>query len=80
MDPKNPVKQTEPEVPRFLDFPYLSENEVDATGKKRLNRYSSTITTGHNFPGAQVRSVASSGTQLTDIRPCFMQPGSQIAK
>lgn len=54
MDPRNLEKQREPEEPRFLSFPHLPD---DATrdGKPALNKYSSTLTTGHNFPGAQVR-------------------------
>lgn len=58
MDPSNPTKQSEPEVARFLDFPHLAEDTVSVDGKKRLNRYSSTITKDHNFPGAQVRSLS----------------------
>lgn len=53
MDPSNQQKQKEVEVPRFLDFPHLP-NGVFQDGKPRLNRYSSTITKDHDFPGAQV--------------------------
>ena len=54
MDPSNLEKQRQPEEPRFLDFPHLPD---DATrdGKPILNKYSSTITRDHDFPGAQVR-------------------------
>jgi len=54
MDPKNLQKEREPEEPRFLSFRHLPE---DATrdGKPALNKYSSTLTAGHDFPGAQVR-------------------------
>ena len=53
MDPSNLEKQNQPEEPRFLDFPSLPD---DATrdGKPILNKYSSTVTNGHDFPGAQV--------------------------
>jgi dihydroxy-acid dehydratase len=56
MDPRNLEKQREAEEPRFLSFPHLAE---DATrdGKPALNKYSSTLTAGHNFPGAQVRNI-----------------------
>ena len=54
MDPSNPKKQTEPEKPRFLDFPHLPHDAKTPDGKPRLNKYSSTITKDHNFPGAQV--------------------------
>ena len=57
MDPSNPAKQVEPEEPRFLDFPHLPDDAVTAEGKKRLNRFSSTLTNDHDFPGAQVRKV-----------------------
>lgn len=42
-----------PEEPRFLDFPHLPRSATH-DGKTRLNRYSSTITKDHDFPGAQV--------------------------
>lgn len=53
MDPSNQEKQRVVEEPRFLDFPHLP-NGVIRDGKLRLNRYSSTITKDHDFPGAQV--------------------------
>ncbi|MCJ1421056.1 hypothetical protein MMC32_007418 [Xylographa parallela] len=57
MDPSNLEKQSLPEEPRFLDFPHLPD---DATrdGKPLLNKYSSTITKGHDFPGAQAMLYA----------------------
>ena len=54
MDPANQQKQNEPEEPRFLDFPHLPDNATQ-DGKPRLNKYSSTLTKDHDFPGAQVR-------------------------
>jgi hypothetical protein len=56
MDPSNPQKQDEPEQPRYLNFRHLSD---DATrdGKPALNKYSNTLTHGHDFPGAQVSIV-----------------------
>ena len=53
MDPSNQEKQYEVEEPRFLNFPHLP-NGLIQDGKPRLNRYSSTITKDHDFPGAQV--------------------------
>ena len=41
------------EEPRFLSFPHLPE-DASMDGKPALNKYSSTITKGHDFPGAQV--------------------------
>ena len=55
MDPRNLQKQREPEEPRFLSFPHLPDDAKLEDGKPALNKYSSTLTTGHNFPGAQVR-------------------------
>lgn len=54
MDPSNLEKQDLPEQPRFLDFPHLPDNATDNDGRQRLNKYSSTITKDHDFPGAQV--------------------------
>lgn len=51
MDPSNPPKEDQPEEPRYLDFPHLSGTH---DGKSLLNKYSSTITRDHAFPGAQV--------------------------
>ena len=56
MDLSNQEKQHEVEEPRFLDFPHLP-NGVIQDGKPRLNRYSSTVTKDHDFPGAQVSSA-----------------------
>ncbi|KAL8689513.1 MAG: hypothetical protein Q9218_004837, partial [Villophora microphyllina] len=58
MDPSNPPKQDEPEEPRFLNFPHLPDNAHSEDGKPRLNRYSSTLTTGHAFPGAKAMLYA----------------------
>ncbi|TKA81164.1 hypothetical protein B0A49_01877 [Cryomyces minteri] len=57
MDPSNIDKMSESEEPRFLDFPHLPD---DATrdGKPVLNKYSSTITKDHDFPGAQAMLYA----------------------
>lgn len=53
MDPSNQEKQQQIETPRFLNFPHLPNGLIE-DGELRLNRYSSTITNGHDFPGAQV--------------------------
>ncbi|PSN64967.1 dihydroxy-acid dehydratase-like protein [Corynespora cassiicola Philippines] len=57
MDPKNLQKQREPEEPRYLSFPHLPDDAM-RDGKPALNKYSSTLTTGHNFPGAQAMLYA----------------------
>ena len=58
MDPRNLEKQREPEEPRFLSYPHLPEGTKTEDGTPVLNRWSSTLTTGHNFPGAQVSRFA----------------------
>ena len=78
MDPRNLEKQREPEEPRFLSFPHLPEGTKTEDGTPVLNRWSSTLTTGHNFPGAQVsRFAVVRETSKADIactyRPCSMQ-------
>ena len=55
MEPSNREKQLLPEEPRFLDFPHLPDDAV-RDGQPVLNKYSSIVTTGHDFPGAQVGS------------------------
>ena len=54
MDLENLEKQKEPEEPRFLTFPRLPDGTTNHDGTIRLNKYSSTITKDHDFPGAQV--------------------------
>lgn len=63
MDPSNEQKAIEPEEPRFLDFPHLPEDAKYPDGKPALNKYSSTVTRGHEFPGAQV------GLSIQHTRP-----------
>lgn len=53
MDFSNLDKQHEPEEPRYLDFPCAPDGAT-RDGKPVLNKYSSTITKDHDFPGAQV--------------------------
>lgn len=56
MDPSNVQKQHQAEEPRLLDFPHLPDHATQ-DGAPRLNKYSSTITRDHDFPGAQVRHL-----------------------
>lgn len=82
MDPSNTAKQRQPEEPRFLDFPHLPD---DATrdGKLVLNRYSSILTNEHDFPGAQVRELASNATKANGLslaRQCSSPQGCQAVK
>ncbi|KAF2186631.1 dihydroxy-acid dehydratase-like protein [Zopfia rhizophila CBS 207.26] len=57
MDPKDLEKQRQPEEPRYLSFPHLSNGTL-RDGKPALNKYSSTLTNGHDFPGAQAMLYA----------------------
>ncbi|PQE10788.1 dihydroxy-acid dehydratase protein [Rutstroemia sp. NJR-2017a BBW] len=50
MEPSN--YENIPEKPRYIDFPSLESGTL-VDGKPALNRWSSTITKGHDFPGAQ---------------------------
>jgi dihydroxy-acid dehydratase len=59
MDPTNELKQIEPEEPRFLSFPHLPDDAKHPDGKPALNKYSTIVTRGHEFPGAQVGPVDS---------------------
>ncbi|TVY78573.1 putative dihydroxy-acid dehydratase [Lachnellula suecica] len=42
----------------YIDFPCLKHGTTGENGKPALNRWSSTITKGHNFPGAQAMLYA----------------------
>jgi dihydroxy-acid dehydratase len=55
MDPANERQHSKQGESRFLDFPTLPDDAKDDEGNPRLNKYSATITRGHDFPGAQVR-------------------------
>lgn len=58
MDLSNLEKQRQPEEPRFLDFPHLPDDAKLPDGRPALNKYSHTLTNGHDFPGAQVRTLS----------------------
>jgi hypothetical protein len=53
MDPRNAEQENQPEEPRFLNFKHQPAG-TQRDGKPVLNRWSSTLTNGHDFPGAQV--------------------------
>lgn len=55
-------KSSEPNEARYLQFHQLPDDK-SRDGKPRLNRYSSTITKEHDFPGAKVRLQMLSGQQ-----------------
>lgn len=58
MDPRNLQAQREPEEPRLLSFPHLPDDAKNEDGSPILNKYSSTLTRGHDFPGAQAMLYA----------------------
>ncbi|KAF2151694.1 dihydroxy-acid dehydratase [Myriangium duriaei CBS 260.36] len=58
MEPSNLQKQNEPEEPRFLDFKHIEYGAKHKDGSPVLNRYSSTLTKGHDYPGAQAMLYA----------------------
>jgi dihydroxy-acid dehydratase len=63
MDPAN-LKvqfQPQPEEPRLLSFPHLPDDAKYEDGTPILNKYSSTLTRGHDFPGAQAMLYAQVG-------------------
>lgn len=74
MDPKNLEKQRQPEEPRFLSFPHLPEGATQENGTPALNRWSSTLTTGHNFPGAQVSKIRTIRIGLRANMDCTCRP------
>ena len=65
MSPTESGTQPEKEGAYFLDFPHLPGDAETSDGTKRLNRYSSTLTNNHDFPGAQVRQLGSSNRYET---------------
>ncbi|KAH0336550.1 dihydroxy-acid and 6-phosphogluconate dehydratase, partial [Aureobasidium melanogenum] len=58
MDPENLKAQFQPEEPRLLSFPHLPDDAKYEDGTPILNKYSSTLTKGHDFPGAQAMLYA----------------------
>ena len=79
MEQSNLHKQHEPEEPRFLDFPHLPDDATTPDGKPRLNKHSSTVTKGHDFPGAQVTASSENVKTEIDLRQgnavCCWGPG-----
>lgn len=55
-------KSSESDEARYLQFRHLPDDKT-RDGKPRLNRYSSTITKEHDFPGAKVRLYMPSSQQ-----------------
>ena len=69
------------DMPRYVNFPSVEHGTL-RDGSPVLNRWSSTITKGHDFPGAQVRNAHSVLRAAADrnSRPCSMLLASPIVK
>jgi hypothetical protein len=63
MEPSNSANG--PEAPRYINFPSLEHGTL-RDGSPALNRWSSTLTKGHDFPGAQVRNAHSVLLSIAD--------------
>lgn len=54
MDPAQPMTSSTLGEAKYINFPSLPADAKHPDGSLALNRYSSTITRGHDFPGARV--------------------------
>lgn len=54
MDPSKPATSSTLGEAKYIDFPSLPDDAKHEDGSQALNRHSTTITRGHDFPGAQV--------------------------
>ena len=53
---------------RFLEFRHHPHGTKNADGSLMLNRYSSIVTNGHEFPGAQAMLYAAGVKNKDDMR------------
>ncbi|KAB8215638.1 dihydroxy-acid/6-phosphogluconate dehydratase [Aspergillus novoparasiticus] len=58
MDPSNPAVSATFGEAKYIEFPCLPEGTKHEDGTPALNRYSATITRGHDFPGAKAMLYA----------------------
>jgi dihydroxy-acid dehydratase len=54
MDAAQPMTTSTLGEAKYINFPSLPADAKHPDGSVALNRYSSTITRGHDFPGARV--------------------------
>lgn len=54
MDPSTPAVSSTLGEAKYIEFPSLPDDAKHPDGTPALNRYSTTITRGHDFPGAKV--------------------------
>lgn len=88
MDPSKPAVSSTLGEAKYIDFPSLPDDAKHADGSPALNRYSSTITRGHDFPGAQVlpsfvyihMPMSMSMPVVNDNRQCCSPPGCPIER
>ena len=68
------------EASRFLSFPHLPD-DAKRDGKPVLNKYSTTLTREHDFPGAQVLDLRLHCIiKLMGSRLCSMLLGYQTSR
>ena len=71
---------------QYLDFSPVPHGTKHEDGTPVLNRYSTNLTRGHDFPGAQVclkyylNEYPAYPDVVTVFRPCFMLPACQIER
>ncbi|KAJ5085849.1 Dihydroxy-acid/6-phosphogluconate dehydratase [Penicillium argentinense] len=58
MDPAQPITTSTLAEAKYIDFPSLPADAKHPDGSPALNRHSSTITRGHDFPGARAMLFA----------------------
>ncbi|KAL4896676.1 dihydroxy-acid/6-phosphogluconate dehydratase [Aspergillus ambiguus] len=58
MDPSKPAVSSTMGEAKYIEFPSLPDDAKHADGTPVLNRYSTTITRGHDFPGAKAMLYA----------------------
>lgn len=54
MDSTKPTDNPSLQDPKYIEFPALPSDAKHADGTLALNRHSTHITRGHDFPGAKV--------------------------
>ena len=69
MDAPKSASQNGDVEPKYLNFPHLN-GDASENGKPALNRYSHTLTNGHDFPGAQVTTIC--------VSPVLSQPDEHL--
>ena len=66
MDPSKPAVSSTLGEAKYIDFHSLPDDAKHEDGSPALNRYSSTITRGHDFPAAQVLASPTFMSQIVN--------------